>query len=138
MKFQISRWSAGGLIGVIAGSSAMAFLQGVDAPLLDSIQRGKWQLRPVTGVSSTVPVTQICLGNPASLIQMQHGSANCDKYVVRSTPNTVTVSYSCKGQGQGLTTVRMESSRLLQIQSQGIHNNAPFSFSAEARYAGVC
>jgi hypothetical protein len=37
-----------------------------------------------------------------------------------------------------LTTIRKESSRIIHIQSQGIRNNAPFSFSAEGRKIGPC
>ena len=75
----------------------------------------------------------------ARLTQIQHGDAPCSRYVVRSMPNSVTVSYSCRA-GQGLTTIRKESPELIQIQSQGIRNNAPFSFSVEAarRLASGC
>jgi hypothetical protein len=57
---------------------------------------------------------------------------------VRSTANSVTVSYSCKAQGLGLTTIRKESNRIIHIQSQGIRNNAPFSFAVEGRKTGPC
>ena len=137
MKLTFSRLAVG-LICVAAGSGAMAFTQAKDTAFLESIQRGMWQLRALNGGSSNIPASQICLGSPDYLVQMQHGSAGCEQYLVRSTPNSVTISYSCKGKGQGLTTVRKESARLLQIQSQGIRNNAPFSFVAEARFAGSC
>ncbi|HQS79997.1 MAG TPA: hypothetical protein PLJ45_06895 [Sphingorhabdus sp.] len=83
-------------------------------------------------------MTKICLGNPEVLTQIQHAAAACERYVVRSTVNSVTVSYTCKGQGQGLTTIRKESNRIIHIQSQGIRNNAPFSFSVEGRRTGPC
>ncbi len=83
-------------------------------------------------------MTKICLGNPELLTQIQHSGVACDRYVVRSTVNTVTVSSICKGQGQGLTTIRKESNRIVHIQSQGIHNNAPFSFAVEGRKIGPC
>jgi hypothetical protein len=40
--------------------------------------------------------------------------------------------------GQGLTTIRRETDALIQIQSQGINNGAPFSFSVEGRHGGAC
>lgn len=106
-----------------------------DMAMLDSLDRGMWQLRPISG---SVPVAQICLGELENLTQIQHSGLACDQYVVRSSANSVTISYTCKGYGQGLTTIRKETSRIIHIQSQGIRNNAPFSFSAEGRKTGPC
>ena len=138
MKTKLSQWGLGALLAVSAGSGALAYAQGGDLSLLESIERGMWQLRAVGGGPSGAPVTQICVGDVSRLTQLEHRHIPCEQYVVRSTANAVTVSYSCKGQGQGLTTIRKESNRLIQIQSQGIHNNSPFSFSVEGRKTGAC
>jgi hypothetical protein len=139
MKTKLSQWGLGALLCMSAGSGALAFAQGGDLSLLDSLERGMWQLRPVgAGATTSATSTPICLGDQARLVQIQHGNAPCEHYVVRSTPNSVTVSYSCNGQGQGLTTIRKESNRLIHIQSQGIRNNSPFSFSVEGRKTGAC
>lgn len=106
-----------------------------DMAMLDSLDRGMWQLRPISG---SAPVAEICLGKLENLTQIQHNGLACDQYVVRSSANSVTISYTCKGHGQGLTTIRKETSRIIHIQSQGIRNNAPFSFSAEGRKTGPC
>jgi hypothetical protein len=103
--------------------------------LLDSLDRGTWQLRPTGG---SVPTAKICLGKSESLTQIQHSGLACEQYVVRSSPNSLTVSYTCAGHGQGLTVIRKETNRIIHIQSQGIQNNAPFSFSAEGRRTGPC
>lgn len=127
-----------GLFCMSVGSGAAALAQGGDLSLLESLERGMWQLRAVGGGPSSAASSQICVGDPVRLTQIQHGTASCEHYVVRSSPTSVTVSYSCNGQGQGLTTIRKESGRLIQIQSQGIRNNAPFSFSVEGRKTGAC
>ncbi len=106
-----------------------------DMALLDSLDRGMWQLRSTGG---TVPTTKICLGKSESLTQIQHSGLACEQYVVRSSANSLTVSYACAGHGQGLTVIRKETNRIIHIQSQGIRNNAPFSFSAEGRRTGPC
>ena len=106
-----------------------------DMALLDSLDRGMWQLRPTGG---SVPTAKICLGKSESLTQIQHSGLVCEQYVVRSSANSLTVSYSCAGHGQGLTVIRKETNRIIHIQSQGIRNNAPFSFSAEGRRTGPC
>lgn len=138
MKMKFSQWGLGALFAVSAAGGALAYTQGGDRSLLESIERGMWQLRAIGGGPSGAPVSQICLGDVSRLTQLVHGNMACDQYVVRSSPNSVTVSYSCKGHGQGLTTIRKESSKLIHIQSQGIHDNSPFSFSVEGRKTGAC
>ncbi len=124
---------------LLCGSTASAaYLQDADLALLDSLDRGLWQLRAVGGGPTSAANTQICVADPARLTQVQHGDASCTRYVVRNTPNSITVSYSCKGQGQGLTTIRKETNKLIHIQSQGIRNNSPFSFSVEGRRLSAC
>jgi hypothetical protein len=106
-----------------------------DMALLDSLDRGMWQLRPTGG---SAPTTKICLGKSERLTQIQHSGLACEQYFVRSSPNSLTVSYTCAGHGQGLTIIRKETNRIIHIQSQGIRDNAPFSFSAEGRRTGPC
>lgn len=127
-----------GFIAVLlsgAGVTAFAFVPGNGLAMLDSLERGMWQLR---STGSDEPLTKICLGKSENLIQIRHSGLSCDQYVVRSSASSVTVSYTCKGQGQGLTTIRKESDRIIHIQSQGIMGNAPFSVSAEGRRTGAC
>lgn len=119
----------------LAAATAAAVTPKGGIALLDSLERGMWQLRP-TGSGETA--TKICLGKPDTLLQLRHSGLACEQYVVRSTAETVTVSYTCKGQGQGLTTIRKESNRIVHIQSQGIRDNAPFSVSLEGRKIGPC
>jgi hypothetical protein len=106
--------------------------------LLETLERGLWRIRSGTGASSALPIEQYCVGDPSRLAQLRHGNATCSQTVLRSTPNTIVISYTCRGQGQGTTTIRKETNRLIQINSQGIWNNSPFNFSAEARRTGAC
>jgi hypothetical protein len=138
MKNIFSQLAAIGLLSVSAAAGATTYAQGADLSLLESLDRGLWQLRAVGGGNSAAGIDKLCVVDPARLTQIQHGDTPCSRYVVRSTPTSVTVSYTCRGQGQGLTTIRKESGKLIQIQSQGIRNNSPFSFSVEARRAGTC
>jgi hypothetical protein len=108
------------------------------ANLLETLSRGMWQLRAIGGGETGAAIDKYCVGNPAKLAQIQHAALDCKQYVVRSTPNSITISYSCTNAGQGLTTIRKESSKLIHIDSQGIRNNSPFAFAAEARLTGPC
>lgn len=138
MKF--SRLKLGIAAFLAVGTAAMGIAAQSETPdLLQSLERGMWQLRAVGGGTSTAGVSQYCAGDPRMLVQIKHGAnAQCSHFVVRSTPTSVTISYSCKGAGQGLTTIRKESPRLIQIQSQGIHDGSPFSFSVEGRRSASC
>jgi hypothetical protein len=139
MKCKISHLVLLGMLSLSAGSATQGIAaQATETDVLQTLERGLWQLRAVGGGPSPAAASEICIGDPKLLVQIQHGPASCSHFVVKSAPNLVTISYSCKGAGQGLTTIRKESGRLIQIQSQGIRNNSPFSFSAEGRRSGTC
>jgi hypothetical protein len=126
------------LLAVFAGASAHALGQADTPELLSKLERGRWLLRSVGGGAAS-PVGQLCVSDPRMLAQIEHrANGQCSHFIVRSSPTSVTVSYSCKGAGQGLTTIRRETDALIQIQSQGINNGAPFSFSVEGRHGGAC
>jgi Protein of unknown function (DUF3617) len=127
-----------GFLSLGIGSAAQSVAAQDGASLLQTLERGLWQLRAVGSGSSAAAASEMCISDPRMLAQIQHGAASCTHQTVESTANTVTISYSCKGAGQGLTTIRKESGRLVQIQSQGIRNNSPFSFSVEGRRSGAC
>lgn len=135
MTLKRAQYCLAGTILLSLTSAALAFTPANDLSLLNTLERGQWSLR---AAGAEAPMTKICLGNPELLTQIQHSGVACERYVVRSTVNMVTVSYTCKGQGQGLTTIRKESNRIIHIQSQGIRNNAPFSFAVEGRRTGPC
>ncbi len=127
-----------GLLTLGAGSAAERVSADDGSAFLQTLERGLWQLRAVGGGTSGAAASQLCLGDPRMLAQIQHGATNCTHQLVDSSANAITISYSCKGAGQGLTTIRKESGRLVQIKSQGIRNSSPFSFSVEGRRSGAC
>jgi hypothetical protein len=135
MTLKLSQYHLAGAILLALTSTSLALANANDLSLLNTLERGQWTFR-ATGAEA--PLTKICLGNPEVLTQIEHSGITCERYVVRSTVNAVTVSYTCQGHGQGLTTIRKESNRIIHIQSQGIRNNAPFSFSVEGRKTGPC
>ena len=127
-----------GILALGVGLAVQSVAAADEANLLQTLERGLWQLRAVGRGSSGAAASEMCISDPRMLAQIQHGTINCSHQIVDSTANSVTISYNCKGAGQGLTTIRKESGRLVQIQSQGIRNNAPFSFSVEGRRSGGC
>lgn len=136
LKFQKRAIFFIGAACVIA--APVAYAQSMNSDVLNGLGKGQWQLRAVGSGPSRVAQNKICIGDPMKLVQIQHGSANCSQRILNERGNKVTVSYSCRGQGQGITTIRRESNRLIQINSQGIRNGSPFNFSVEGRLGGSC
>ncbi|MES2057529.1 MAG: hypothetical protein V4564_16460 [Pseudomonadota bacterium] len=101
---------------------------------LDAIEQGQWQLREVGGTS----VRALCVADPRVLIQLEHGRAQCSRFIVANTANSAIVNYTCPGSGHGRTTITVETGRLFKLQTQGIADGAPFDMSYEARRIGAC
>lgn len=137
MTMRFSHLAILSLLSLPVATAALAYAPSGEIALLKTLDRGLWTFRSVGG-GGLEAADKLCLGDALRLARMQHLDAQCSHYVVRSQPNSVTISYSCKGQGQGLTTIRRESGKLIHVQSQGIRNNAPFSFSVEGRHMGAC
>lgn len=118
--------------GAIAASAAA--LEGRPSiPALARLQPGLWQLRTAGG-----PTANICVADPYALIQLRHKAGGCTRLVIANEQASATIHYSCPGAGWGRTTLRAETPRLARIDSQGIAENAPFAFVAEARRIGPC
>lgn len=121
------------LASAIAASAAPAEAPTLTA--LSQIQSGEWTL---SSRDRSVPARRLCLGDPRALLQIRHGGAGCGRFVIANDPRQLVVHYTCPGAGHGRTTVRVESERLIHIDSQGIAENMPFDWSFEGRRTGEC
>lgn len=122
----------------LAGWAALAVPASSQRPalaMLDQIEPGRWEIRLRDGSRRTYPV---CVDNGRKLIQLRHEALNCERLVVDDRANEVTVQYTCRGRGYGRTSIRRETGRLVQIETQGIAEGLPFEFEAEARRIGDC
>jgi hypothetical protein len=126
--------AAAGLLLALAGPG-QSQPAGPSRPMLDRLEAGQWELR--AGAGST-RIANICLGNPILLTQPRHAGAPCTRDVVAADADSITVNYSCPGLGRGRTTIRIETPRLVQIDSQGLDRGMPFALRAEARRVGPC
>lgn len=123
---------AGAVLLAVAGSAAAQ--HGATLTALKTIERGQWQFRE----RDDGTVHNMCLANPASLLQLRHGSAQCSQFVVEDEPNAATIHYTCPGHGYGRTTVSVETPRLVRVDTQGILDGAPFAEDLEGRRTGAC
>lgn len=128
------RRSLAALAFALAGASA-APAQAPSLAMLDALEKGSWQLRE-RGKDNVLQT--ICVGDARRMIQIEHPRATCSRYIIEDTPKSVTVHYTCPGAGHGRTSIRNETNRLVQIDTQGIAEGKPFSQSIEARRTGPC
>lgn len=120
-----------GAVALLACHAAGA-LAGANTAL-DTIERGEWRLR----VPGEAP-RSICVTDPATLLQLRHNHATCSRFIIANETQQTTVHYSCPTAGWGRTTVRVLTPRAITIDTQGIADNAPFAFSADAHRVGAC
>ena len=126
------RWSFAAC--ALAAATAVP-AQAPSLAMLDGLEKGSWQLRER---GSDAVLQTVCVGDARRMIQIQHPRANCSRYIIEDTPKSVTVHYTCPGAGHGRTSIRSETNRLVQIDTQGIADGKPFSQAIEARRAGPC
>lgn len=126
------RWSLAA--SALAGATAVP-AQAPSLAMLDRLEKGSWQLRE-RGKDSVLQA--ICVGDARRMIQIYHPGTSCSRYIIEDTPASVTVHYTCPGAGHGRTSIRSETNRLVQIDTQGIADGKPFSQSIEARRTGGC
>lgn len=104
---------------------------------LRQLEKGQWELRE-RGVKQPAAPRRVCVGDPGQLLQVQHGDGGCSRFVVADTNDHAVVTYQCNGRGNGRTDIRVETPRLIQIDSQGVADGAPFAVSLEGRRTGDC
>jgi len=117
-------------IGLLTPATAQA----PSLAMLSALDDGQWEVRPRDGSA----IRRLCVQSGLEFIQLQHGQGDCSRFVVEDGAKSVTVQYTCRGNGYGRTSVRRETASLVQIDSQGIAGGLPFQFSAEARRVGAC
>lgn len=126
-------------IGGLAAGAALwlavpVVAQGTGLAMLSSLAKGEWTIKQRGGV----PDRKICVRTGAELIQIKHRETGCNQFVVEDGAARVTVQYTCPGNGYGRTSIRRETPALVQLESQGIHDGAPYQLIAEARRTGTC
>ena len=134
MRDSLSRTALKAVAGLACVAGGAALAQGIQLVMLDQLEPGMWEVRGRDGGRSE----RICLDGGRRLIQLRHPNLPCRQFVVEDEASSVTVHYTCNGQGSGRTHLRFESPRLVQIETQGVASKLPFDFTAEARRIGSC
>lgn len=139
----LSNASARRHVRLLSGGTVMALVflapalaaQRPSLAMLDQLQPGQWEVRDrdLAGGRS-----RLCIESGRRLIQIRHMREVCRSFTVQDTTDSVTVHYTCPGNGYGQTSVRYESAQLVQLETQGIAHGLPFNLRAEVRRIGTC
>jgi hypothetical protein len=119
------------LLGAGVGAPAQAPAPTALAPL----ETGLWEFRDLDRPGQT---TRICITDLRELLQPQQPTPLCRHFIGENERDHVAVAYDCAAGGQGRTSLRVETARLVQIDSQGISGGRPFALRYEARFIGAC
>jgi hypothetical protein len=131
-------------LGGAAAVAALALLgAGVEAPAqapappaaLAPLEPGLWEFKDIGGSS---PPSRICITDLRQLLQPLQPTPLCRQFTSESAGDRAAVAYDCAARGQGRTSLRVETARLVQIDSQGISGGRPFAVRYEARRIGAC
>lgn len=98
-----------------------------------AVMPGSWTIAYDDGTSR-----KICIADIQPFVQLAHAGPVCGRLIIEDEPDRFTVHYTCPGAGWGRTSLLVETSRLVRINSQGIAGRMPFAFEAEARRIGPC
>jgi hypothetical protein len=133
------RWGALGLAGFVAVAAPVLAYAPVASPvsasdLLPRLERGRWAVRN----ADTGAERSLCLGPSSALVQLEHRGLSCPHEVLARDGSGATVSYTCRARGFGHTRLRIETTRLLQIETQGMIDGRPFDYRAVATKTGTC
>lgn len=123
------------VVAIGGGALATTPARAPHVAVIDLIQPGEWQLK-LAGPPGTV--RSMCLTDPDTLIQIEHGPAQCSRFVIKDMPRSATVHYTCPGAGHGRTMIAVESTGHFHLATQGIAHNAPFDDEYEGARIGAC
>ena len=126
------------ILRVLTLGGALMLSTAADAPrlaVLDVVQPGRWTL---SSRDRSFNGRAICVSDASALFQLRQPGAGCSRFTIASDATSATVHYTCPGTGYGRTTIRVETPRLAQIETQGFVRGSPFDDQIEARRTGAC
>ena len=130
MRVSVSKY----LMPVGMGLAALA-LGAATLPPVIAGSGGLWDVsRSATGANAE----RTCVPAASMLSQWEHRRAQCKRTVVSSSATEAVVHYTCQGGGFGQSKMKVITPRTLRIETQGISDGLPFSYTLHARRVGNC
>jgi hypothetical protein len=120
----------------VVSAAALLLAGAVQRPrALATTAGGIWEISGVPGAAG--PVRQ-CVADTALLARIEHRGQTCTQVMIEDRPTSTVIHYTCPRAGFGRSEITVITPRSLRIETQGISNNLPFNFVAQARRVGSC
>ena len=123
------------LVAMLGAASAVAVAPESGLKATASIEPGLWQVRERGAKSGG---RNLCVRDIGALIQLRHGSTLCSRFVIDDGASRATVHYTCPGAGHGRTTITVNTSHAMTVETQGIADGLPFQEEYWVRRLGSC
>jgi hypothetical protein len=122
-----------GLVFLAAVGGGASAAQAPRLAALRAVAPGEWLLKEQGG-----GVRSLCVTDPRALMQIEHGAAQCSRFVVADAPRSATIHYTCPGAGHGRSTITVEGKERFRLETQGILDGAPFDTEYDGHRLGAC
>lgn len=103
---------------------------------LASLEPGLWEFKELGRV--TGGPERRCITSLRELFQPVQPRLACKHFVSENASDHAAVAYDCAARGQGRTALRVETPRLVRVDSQGVADGRPFAVRMEVRRIGAC
>lgn len=120
---------------ILGAASAVAVVPGSGLKATASIEPGLWQVRERGAKTAG---RNLCVRDVGALVQLRHAGVQCSRFVIEDAGNRATVHYTCPGSGHGRTTITVNTSHALTVETQGIAEGLPFQEEYWVRRLGSC
>ena len=119
-----------------AGGAALVLLAAAARPsALAQTVPGLWEL---SGLPNAGTAYRQCVADTALLARVEHRGHSCTQVVIRDTPLSSEIHYTCASGGFGRSKLTVLTPRSLRIETHGISANSPFNYTIQARRVGNC
>lgn len=122
------------LVLMCAGVETSAQAPAPDA--LDGLEPGLWEFKELG--RSTGGSERRCVTSLREMLQPVQPRLSCKHFISENAADHAVVAYDCAARGQGRTALRVETPRLVRVDSQGIAEGRPFAVRMEIRRIGAC
>jgi|SoimicmetaTmtLPB_FD_contig_61_792926_length_691_multi_2_in_0_out_0_2 hypothetical protein len=122
-------------LAIFGLAAAVVGLTAATLPPVLSTSGGLWEVsKSATGANGE----KLCVPQAVALSQWEHRKGQCTRAVLSSTETEAVIHYTCTGGGFGQSKIRVITPRSLRIETQGISDGFPFSYTLHARRVGDC
>ncbi|HZB69327.1 MAG TPA: hypothetical protein VE403_03085, partial [Sphingomicrobium sp.] len=114
----------------LSAAGAILLLTAASRPAaLAQTSPGLWEISGLPNAGTSV---RQCLADTAALARVEHRGLSCKQAVIRDTPRSTEIHYTCTNGDFGQSKLTLVTPRALRIETQGISARYPFNYVVQA------